>query len=252
MNFQNTIFYRDEWRWSKFQKYIMLKLDEYNCEEYKLSSEYQYKESTYGSKRNSSDVCLLTYAANNERIKFCRSVCINSPSYSVLNFLIIPNNKYNIPFFGVDFVSLPTYHLIVLDFQPSINVSRQFDKNLLNKLISIKDQFHLKVPPANTMSAQISQFFSPGVIWSKLPKSQLSENLITRYLYPTFQKYLYVYLNLLFCAKEVHSRVQKDIFQGQIKYLNYRKRNDPARPMLRALFGELFTESLINNLLFKV
>ena len=35
------------------------------------------------------------------------------------------------------------------------------------------------------------------------------------------------------------------IEQGQNSYINYRKANDPARPMLKSLFGEEFTERLI-------
>ena len=116
----------------------------------------------------------------------------------------------------------------------------------------MKDQFHQKVPMAAKMSDQIAQFFSPGVIWSKLPKEEKSENLINNNLYPTFQKYLDLYLNILFGAKEVDLKFQKELINGQTQYLEYRKCKDPARPMLKVLFGETFTESLINNLLFKI
>ena len=252
MRIENTIFLKNEWRWSKFQKYIIYKLKQYDLQEYVIPSEYSFRETTYGSRKKNKDVILFTWAGKNKRINFCRSVCINSSSYCVLNFLIIPNTKYNVPFFGIDFVSLPNYHLIVLDFQPSWHISKQFDKNLLKELITIKDEFHQKVPMAAKMSEHIAQFFSPGVIWSKLPKEEKSENLINNNLYPTFQKYLDLYLNILFRAEEVDLKVQKELINGQIQYLEYRKFKDPARPMLKVLFGESFTESLINNLLFKI
>ena len=251
MQIQNTIFYKDEWRWSKFQKYLMSSLNKYTCKEYKIPSEYTYKESTYGSKKDKKNVVLSTWAVHNERINFCRSVCISSPSYSVLNFLIIPNTLYNVPFFGVDFVSLPNYHLIVMDFQPSINVNIQFEKVLLNKLLSLKDEFHKKVPLAEKMSRQIEEFFSPGVVWSKLPKEELSDDLIQNTLYPSYEKYLNLYLKVLFSAKVITKELQSQIVKGQNNYLDYRKRNDPAKPMLKVLFGESFTDALIKNLLFK-
>jgi len=251
MHIENTIFLKNEWRWSKFQKYIIYKFDQYDFQEYHIPSEYSYRETTYGSNKTNQNVKLLTWAGKSERINFCRSVCINSPSYCVFNFLIIPNSKYNIPFLGIDFVSLPNYHLIVLDFQPSLHISKQFDKDLLKELLTIKDEFHQKVPMAAKMSEQIAKFFSQGVIWSKLPKDEISENLISNNLYHTFQKYLDLYLNILHRAKEVDLEVQKELIQGQINYLEYRKSKDPARPMLKVLFGEIFTESLINNLLFK-
>ena len=252
MDIEKTIFLKNEWRWSKFQKYIMYKLAQYDFQKYKIPSEYSYRESNYGSGKNNKNAILCTWAGTNHRINFCRSVCINSPSYCVLNFLIIPQSQYNIPLFGIDFVSLPNYHLIVLDFQPSLNISKQFDKDLLKKLLNIKYEFHQQVPMAEKMSDQLAQFFSPGVIWSKLTKGEISDNLINNILYSTFQKYLDLYLNILFREKEVDKDIQKELLNGQINYLDYRKSNDPARPMLKILFGETFTESLINNLLFKI
>ena len=252
MHIEKTIFLKNEWRWSKFQEYIIYKLYQYDFQEYKIPSEFSYRESTYGSRKNKKNTILCTWAVKNQRINFCRSVCINSPSYCVLNFLIIPKSLYNIPFLGIDFVSLPNYHLIVLDFQPSLNINKQFDKNLLTELLTIKEEFHQKVPIASKMSDQVAQFFSPAVIWSKLPKEENSENLINNNLYLTFQKYLDLYLNILFRAEEVDLEVQKELINGQINYLEYRKSKDPARPMLKGLFGETFTESLINNLLFKL
>jgi len=252
MHIEKTIFFKNEWRWSKFQKYLIYKLDQYDLQEYKIPSEYSFRESTYGSRKNIANAMLCTWAGKNHRINFCRSVCINSPSYCVLNFLIIPKSQYNIPFLGIDFVSLPNYHLIVLDFQPSLHISKQFDEDLLKELLSLKNEFHQKVPIAPKMSEQIAQFFSPGVIWSKLPKEEISENLINNNLYKTFQKYLNLYLNILFRAKEVDLEVQKELINGQMHYLRYRQSQDPARPMLKVLFGETFTDALINNLLFKI
>tara|TARA_B100000900_G_scaffold213668_1_gene181021 strand:- start:4679 stop:5437 length:759 start_codon:yes stop_codon:yes gene_type:complete len=247
----NDFFYKDDWIWTSFQNYLISKLSQYDCKEYQIPSEYMYKESTYGSKTDYKKVALLTTAVTNERINFCRSVCINSPSYSVLNFLIIPNTLYNIPFFGLDFVSLPNYHLLVLDFQPSIKNNKQIDKTLLNQLLIIKNEFHQKVPMAEKMSDHLSKFFSPCLIWSKLPIDLKSKELIKNYLYPTFQKYLNLYLESLHKAKQVDSWLQEELIKGQNNYLDYRKSKDPARPMLKLLFGETFTESLINKLLFK-
>ena len=58
--------------------------------------------------------------------------------------------------------------------------------------------------------------------------------------------------NVLFNAKKVDFEIQKELSKGQNNYLEYRKSKDPARPMLKALFGHTFTESFINNLLFKI
>ena len=251
MLIQDTIFYSQEWRWNNFVKYLISNLKEYNCLEKEIPSEYLYKESTYGSKNSKKNVNLFTWGAtDNLRIQFARAVCINSPNYSVLNFLIIPNTIYNIPFFGVDFVSLPNSHLLVLDFQPSLNLEKQFSNELIQKLIKLKQLCHASLPIAEKMSDDVARFFSPGLIWSKLPKEETSEYLIANQLYNSFTEYLKLYLEILFESNEVNAKLQTELIIGQNKYLKYRRDKDPARPMLSSLFGKEFTESLIQEVLF--
>ncbi len=194
---------------------------------------------------------LFTWGATHEnRIQFARAVCINSPNYSVLNFLIIPNTIYNVPFFGLDFVSLPNSHLLVLDFQPSLKIEDQYSNNLLEKLIKLKNRCHSSLPLAEQMSSDVARFFSPGLIWSKLPKEDSSDFLIADQLYTSFTEYLTLYLEILFESEEANPELQKKLRNGQNNYLDYRRDKDPARPMLSSLFGKEFTESLIKEVLF--
>ena len=251
MLIKDTIFYRPDWRWHNFLKYLTNNLSKYNCIEKLIPSEYSYKDSTYGSKKSKKNVNLSTWGVSHKkRIKFARAVCINSPNYSVLNFLIIPNTTYNVPFFGVDFVSLPNSHLLVLDFQPSLKVENQYSDKLIKKLIDLKTRCHSSLPLAERMSDDIARFFSPGVIWSKLPKEERSDFLIANQLYTSFKEYLNLYLEILFESKEANIGLQKELIYGQNNYLKYRRDNDPARPMLSSLFGKEFTESLIKEVLF--
>ena len=251
MLIQDTIFYRPEWRWHNFLKYSISNLIQISCLEKKIPSEYAYKESTYGSKNSKRNVNLFTWGVTHKtRIQFARAVCINSPNYSVLNFLIIPNTIYNVPFFGVDFVSLPNSHLLVLDFQPSLKIENQYSNKLLEKLLTLKNNCHSSLPLAQKMSADVARFFSPGLIWSKLPKEERSDFLIANKLYNSFTKYLTLYLELLFESEEADPELQKELINGQNNYLKFRRDKDPARPMLSSLFGKEFTESLIKEVLF--
>ena len=251
MLIQDTIFYSPDWRWHNFLKYLTNNLSKYKCLEKIIPSEYSFKDSTYGSKKSRKNVNLCTWSAfHKNRIQFARAVCINSPNYSVLNFLIIPNYNYNIPFFGVDFVSLPNSHLLVLDFQPSLKIQNQYNNELIEKLIKLKNGCHSSLPLAEKMSEDVARFFSPGVIWSKLPKEERSDFLIANQLYTSFKEYLDLYLEILFESKEANTEQQKELINGQNNYLKYRRDNDPARPMLTSLFGKEFTESLIKEVLF--
>ena len=248
---KNSVFYKDDWRWSHFLKYIVSKLGENNAVEKYLPSKYVFKESTYGPKKFKNQVQLFNWSVHNNRMNLARAVCINSPSYSVLNFLIIPNSKYNIPFLGVDFVTLPHLHLLVLDFQPSLfPLEKQFDNDLLMQIINLKNDCHQIVPRAEKMSSEVEKFFSPGMIWSKLPINKHSENLIAGQIYKSFTDYFDLYLKILVDSNSVTTNLQNEIVKGQQSYLEYRKEKDPARPMLTKLFGKEFTEELINNVLF--
>jgi len=251
MLIQDTIFYKPDWKWHNFLKYLINNLRKYSCQEKIIPSEYSYKDSTYGSKKSKKNVNLYTWGVTHKkRIKFARAVCINSLNYSVLNFLIIPDTTYNVPFFGVDFVSLPNSYLLVLDFQPSLKIGNQYSNKLLEQLIKLKSRCHSSLPLAEKMSADVARFFSPGLIWSKLPKGESSDFLIANQLYSAFTEYLTLYLEILFESKEANLELQKELINGQNNYLKYRRDNDPARPMLSSLFGKEFTESLIEEVLF--
>ena len=251
MRIEDTIFYSENWRWNNFLKYLISKLLAYGCLEKEISSEYSYKNSIYGSKKSRKNINLFTWGAvHNKRIQFARAICINSPSYSVLNFLIIPNTIFNIPFFGVDFVSLPNSYLIVLDFQPSLDIKNQFSSELIEKLRQLKQSCHSTLPTAEKMSEDVSRFFSPGLIWSRLPKEERSDELIASTLYGSFKEYLNLYLRILFKSEEINENLQQQLINGQNNYLKYRREKDPARPMLSNLFGKDFTESLIKDVLF--
>jgi len=251
MILQNTVFDTNEWRWSKYLKYSLLKSKEYKLTEKALSPKFSYLESLYGSKKNQKIVNLFNWAAFSERILLARSLCINSPDYAVLNFLIIPESIFNMPFLGLDFVTLPGYHLLVLDFQPSIQLERQFKKEWLDKLLTIKNNFYHQFPFNQEMSQEFSKFFSPALIWMKLPKQTESDYLISNQLFDVFKEYLDLYFDVLYKTKKVDEDLKSEIVKGKNFYLKFRKDKDPARPMLKTLFGSDFTENLLSDILFK-
>ena len=251
MIFKNTVFNTNDWRWSKYLKYLLVKSKEYKLTEKEILPKFSYLESLYGSKKNKKIVTLLNWAAFSERITLSRALCINSPDYDILNFLIIPESNYNMPFLGLDFVSLPGYHLLVLDFQPSIEFQRQFKKEWLDKLLQIKSNFYHQFPFNQEMSQEFSKFFSPALIWTKLPKQTESDDLISNQLFDVFKEYFNLYFDVLYKTKKVDEDLKSEIVKGQSFYLKFRKDKDPARPMLNTLFGSDFTETLLSDILFK-
>ena len=61
MLIQDTIFYRPDWRWHNFLKYLTSNLIKYNCIEKIIPSEYSYRDATYGSKKSKKNVNLSTW-----------------------------------------------------------------------------------------------------------------------------------------------------------------------------------------------
>ena len=251
MQLKNTVFYTSNWRWAKYLKYLLLKSKEYKLTEKELPKKFSYFESLYGSNKNKKIVTMFNRAAASERIILSRALGISSPDYAVLNFLIIPETIYNMPFLGLDFVSLPGYHLLVLDFQPSIQLRSQFKNEWMDKLLQIKKIFYQQFPFKLDISQEFSRFFSPALIWLKLPKQTDSDYLISNQLFDVFKEYLNLYFDVLYKTKKVDEDLKSEIVKGQNFYLRFRKDKDPARPMLNTLFGSDFTETLLNDILFK-
>ena len=85
-----------------------------------------------------------------------------------------------------------------------------------------------------------------------MPKQTDSDYLISNQLFDVFIEYLNLYFDILYKSKKVNENLKSENIKGQKFYLNFRKEKDPARPMLNKLFGSDFTESLLNDFLFKV
>ena len=61
-----------------------------------------------------------------------------------------------------------------------------------------------------------------------------------------------LYFDVLYKTKKVDEKLKSEIIKGQNFYLRFRKDKDPARPMLNTLFGSVFTETLLSDILFKI
>ena len=85
MLIQDTIFYRPDWTWHNFLKYLTNNLSKYNCLEKTIPSEYSFKDSTYGSKKSKKNVNLSTWGVTHKkRIQFARAVCTVSYTHLTL------------------------------------------------------------------------------------------------------------------------------------------------------------------------
>jgi hypothetical protein len=137
-------------------------------------------------------------------------------------------------------------------------------------------------PWGGAMPEAVTCFVSPNALWTRLgsaaaaaaklekekedtvsptTKSTTTKTviepvtLIQGELWQAFQEHLDLYLNML----DEYSQKEKQEDNGlpaaivehsRDEYLKYRLENDPARPMLKALYGEEWTEKVLTQVLF--
>lgn len=130
------------------------------------------------------------------------------------------------------------------------------------------------LPWGGDIPAVAQRYFSPYAVWTRLGGSSDDDDdgsaltVVQTEVWATVIDYVDLYIDLMTKVQQdieaglLHiktraqddgaSRSNEDAKQGQRDYLLYRRENDPARPMLKSLYGEEWTEKLIGDVLFKM
>ena len=239
------------WRWSYFLDETIKAFSTFQTRPYQIDNDFLFRESFFGSSSNPKKVILETWGLKTEKIRQARCACLQAGEItSVMNLVISPFNNYDLPFFGADFVTLPNGHLIALDLQPALKDDIVHTQYFLGKLKSIHANWQSKLPSGGDIPLEARQYFSPGFLWSRIPLGAEGDQLISEIIKPAFDDYLDFFLNLVINAKRISTERSLKVLNGQKEYMRYRAEKDPARGMLRGFFGNAWTESYINNILF--
>jgi len=239
------------WKWLPFLKLTLEKLSLHDTKDIYLPSDFKTKKSSRGSKNNRQDVNLYTWACKSEKISLCRASCIDSgPQLSVFNLVIIPSSNFNIPLFGADLVSLNSGYLIAIDLQPSIEFNKQFSDFYINKLQLLNNSWKDYLPEIPPMPEEVKKYFSPFMLWSKLPLNKESDLIINDVIFNAYIHYINIFLEILNSSNKVEKELAILLGDGQYNYLSFRAEKDPARTMLKTFYGKEWTEEYINRILF--
>ncbi len=240
-----------EWRWEPFFQVTVECFSALSPKCYPISKDFLAKEASFGGKRNQQKVKTQTWACSTKKLRQLRAACVDVPSsISVFNFLVSPFSSYDLPFFGADFVTLPSGHLLALDFQPVIKEDLLHTEKVWERLIPLYSRWNPLLPSGGSIPVEAESFFSPGFLWSRIPLGDNGEQIISEVLLPAYKDYLSLYLDLVNEADQVSHQRSKLLLQGQNNYLSYRAKKDPARGMLSRFYGNDWTESYIKNILF--
>ena len=243
----------EKWRWSKFMKLTIETLSTFDLKESPMKDEFLFKESDFKSKKDSFKVYTQTWACRTIKLKQARAACVFGDGIiSVMNLVLSPSNKFELPFFGADFVSLPKGYLLALDLQPVLNDDKRHTDFVWDKLIPLHAYWQAKLPEGGEIPPSARKYFSPGFLWTRLPLGIESDRLVDQVLFQAYKEYLNLYISLVNEAEKVDIDRANTLSKGQRDYFLYRAMNDPARGMLTRFYGKEWTESYIHNVLFKM
>jgi hypothetical protein len=236
------------------------------------------------SSSNCKSVLRLARSAFLETQTTAGDVLLSPMAIHVLNFVLFPNTNIRnvktkeyipLPIFGADIVSLPgNKHLVVVDFQPVVDDSSSGEVRLLPmefsaiesrlKLVhsTLQDTNNAILPWGGDIPEKAARFFSPYALWTRLTEENNDAiHTVETVVWEAFQEYLDLYIDMIRVVQQcvtagLYEIVSEDgddtnpVRKGQMDYLEYRRVNDPARPMLRRLYGEEWTERVIDEVLF--
>lgn len=242
-----------DWNWNAFLEIIINQFSSLSLDSYPIDPKFLDNRVNLGSDLKPLPVQTSTWACKAQKIRQARVACVEAKGIaSVLNFLIVPEPNFELPFFGADFVTLTTGHLLALDLQPALKSDSQHTKEVWNYLLPLYEKWNKLLPSGGPLPKEAESYFSPGLLWTRIPLGDEGNQLINNVIQPAFQEYLSLFWALMIKARKVSKERSLLISSGQKNYMNYRAYKDPARGLLQKFYGVEWTENYIHKVLFNL
>lgn len=232
--------------WSYAENLLHERLGE-ALQPYPIPEGFLHKEAISGKGKRQALVTTDSHSYCTAKLRQIRAARVRGgKQLQVLNFVIFPDMRYDLPFFGADLVTLPGGHLIALDMQPLFHTD-EYREKYSTPLKGLFEKHKQNLPWGGDFPEDARQFFSPCFLWSRPSEDEVVE----KHVFEAFKDYLGLYLDMTTTAKEeTDEEALKEIKDSQIAYLRYRAEKDPARGMFMRFYGEEWTEEYIHGWLF--
>jgi len=219
-----------------------------DLDDYPIPEGFEEKEAVTGKGSRAQTVRTRSFAYKTDKLRQIRAAHVQGgKALQVLNFVIFPDLKYRLPFFGADLVTLPGGHLIALDMQPLFPQSEDYLKEFYDDLKPSYERFAKDLPWGGDFPEEAKPFFSPCFLWTRPSEDGKVQNEV----FEAFKEYLDMYLKHVENVQEINdSESLEKIQERQLAYLKYRAEKDPARGMFQRFYGPDWTEEYIHGFLF--
>jgi phycoerythrobilin:ferredoxin oxidoreductase len=219
-----------------------------DLESYPIPLGFECKEGVMGKGKREEPVLTTSHGFKSAKLRQIRAAHVQGGnSLQVLNFVIFPEPKYDLPFFGADLVTLPGGHLIAIDMQPLFSNDDSYRTKYTEPILPMFHAHQQDLPWGGDFPEEAQQFFSPAFLWTRPSATETVETKV----FNAFRDYLHAYLNFVEQAEEVKDQQRlEEILNAQKRYVDYRAEKDPARGMLTRLYGSEWTEEYIHGFLF--
>lgn len=205
------------------------------------------KEATMGKGKRASTASTQSYGYQTTKLRQIRAALVNGgANIQVLNFVIFPHMNYDLPFLGLDLVTLPGGHLIAIDMQPLFQ-TKEYEAKYAAPCTDIYNKHVKTLPWGGDFPEEAKAYFSPNFLWTRPQEDEV----VQTHVFEAFKDYLDRYLDLVEKAEpETDAKRLEEIKQRQMAYLQYRAEKDPARGMFTRMYGPEWTEAYIHDFLF--
>jgi len=214
---------------------------------YPIPDGFERKEAAMGKGKRQATAWTQSYGYQTTKLRQIRAALVNGgPNIQVLNFVIFPHMNYDLPFLGLDLVTLPGGHLIAIDMQPLFQTD-EYKAKYAAPCTDIYEKHVKNLPWGGDFPEEAKAYFSPNFLWTR-PQE---DSVVQTHVFDAFKDYLNRYIDLVLAAEaETDADKLKAIADRQMAYLQYRAEKDPARGMFTRMYGAEWTETYIHDFLF--